>query len=241
MRRLFEDGVDVEVKSAAIELTIGGAVKVVGGDLQVVLHRDGLGVANPLVDHVHGEVLGQFGLAGRAHVLEGALPRRQPRPLDDAVHLRAQVGASLSTARANVNRPFCCLIIGVFEERADLREHGQDADDRPALPRPLGIADADAVLVPQDVPPGEVLQFRRDAHAAVARHPEDDLPFQVRAGIEDSLRPLRPDEFHPFRVRPDRGREVLERVDGDRLARHRLAEGLLHLLHDRVHRVAALE
>ena len=44
--------------------------EVVVGDLQVVLRRDQLRVADPLADDVPGEVVCQFGLAGAAKVLE---------------------------------------------------------------------------------------------------------------------------------------------------------------------------
>ena len=40
------------------------------GDLQVVLRRDGLRIADPLADDVHGELVGQFGLTGATEVLE---------------------------------------------------------------------------------------------------------------------------------------------------------------------------
>ena len=50
--------------AAGLLLVPDGAVEVLIGQLQLVLHGDTLAVADPLADHVHGVVLGQFCFAG---------------------------------------------------------------------------------------------------------------------------------------------------------------------------------
>ena len=47
-----------------------GRLEVLIGDLQIVLRRDGLRVADPLTDDMHGEFVGQIRLPGAAKVLE---------------------------------------------------------------------------------------------------------------------------------------------------------------------------
>ena len=62
------------------------------GDLQVVLRRDRLRVANPLTHDVHGELLGEFRLPSASEVLEELGPGLQTGPLDDPKQLSPQVG-----------------------------------------------------------------------------------------------------------------------------------------------------
>ena len=57
--------------------------EVVVGDLQVVVRRDGLRVADPLATDVHGELFGEFRLPRAAEVLEKLGPALQTGPLDD--------------------------------------------------------------------------------------------------------------------------------------------------------------
>ena len=62
------------------------------GHLQVVLRRDGLRVADPLANDVHGEVFGEFRLPRATEVLEQLGPGLQTGPLDDPKQLSPQVG-----------------------------------------------------------------------------------------------------------------------------------------------------
>ena len=69
--------------------------EVVVGHLKVVLRRDGLGVADPLTDDVHGEVFGEFRLPRAAEVLEKLGPALQTGPLRAKPHTRLQGLADL--------------------------------------------------------------------------------------------------------------------------------------------------
>ncbi|MEZ6051299.1 MAG: hypothetical protein R3C02_07935 [Planctomycetaceae bacterium] len=91
-------------------------------DLQVVLGGDELTVADPLTDHVHRELFGQFGLPGGPQVLERLRPHLEPGPADELAQQYAVVGIHLAVAGDDELRSFLSHRVAFIEVRHEFRE-----------------------------------------------------------------------------------------------------------------------
>ena len=107
-------------------------------DLQVVLRRDGLGVADPLTDDVHGEVFGEFRLPRATKVLEQLGPGLQTGPLDDPKKLSPQIGIRFPVSSDDILGPWFGQIEALFQVRP--HSSGNRGTTRDSPPKCPGIS-----------------------------------------------------------------------------------------------------
>ncbi|MDY7108770.1 MAG: hypothetical protein SYC29_09050 [Planctomycetota bacterium] len=200
--------------------------QLIGHIVGVVLARDGDAVADPLAHRVLRERHRPLLLARAPQRLEGILPRLDAGLL----HNRRQTPVELS-APAQRDDPFLSFlgrIEGVLHDDGQLGHHRDDALLVAGVMLRLGASYGQPVVLPIDVRPCQQMRLGWHAQAGEPGQPEEQLPLEARARLQNLVRFRRRDVADVLRCR-GAGPQVTEGRLPQQPTSHRRVEDALRV------------
>ncbi len=185
-----------------------------------MLFRHGLGIADPLANHVDGKRLTQFRLPSASEILPQLRPSLQTRGRHDPFQLPAQDWRrgpmpnhdELFRLRIRQRLALFGFIPRGVQIWPKLREDRDHSERLPFVVFGFRAANREPVTLPVDVLPSQGHHFRRNTQPAKPSQREQQTPFGIRAGLENGSGIGPTDEVISGRVPFHRADQIGKRV-----------------------------